>query len=84
MLFNLQFARHCMCTTVTRAITLMQFPNCITTYGQLTEIGPNDGIKSKRMALGQNKCIYVKNILLYEKYQILCAAHANCITVVSH
>ena len=23
---------------VTRAITLMQFPNCITTYGQLTEI----------------------------------------------
>ena len=38
MLFNLQFARHCMCTTVTRAITLMQFPNCITTYGQLTEI----------------------------------------------
>ena len=32
------FARHCMCTTVTRAITLMQFPNCITTYGQLTEI----------------------------------------------
>ena len=47
MLFNLQFARHCMCTTVTRAITLMQFPNCITTYGQLTEIGPNDGIKSK-------------------------------------
>ena len=47
MLFNLQFARHCMCTTVTRAINLMQFPNCITTYGQLTEIGPNDGIKSK-------------------------------------
>ena len=38
MLFKLQFARHCMCTTVTRAITLMQFPNCITTYGQLTEI----------------------------------------------
>ena len=38
MLFNLQFARHCMCTTVTRAITLMQFPNFITTYGQLTEI----------------------------------------------
>ena len=38
MLSNLQFARHCMCTTVTRAITLMQFPNCITTYGQLTEI----------------------------------------------
>ena len=38
MLFNLQFARHCMCTTVTRAITLMQFPNCIKTYGQLTEI----------------------------------------------
>ena len=38
MLFNLQFSRHCMCTTVTRAITLMQFPNCITTYGQLTEI----------------------------------------------
>ena len=38
MLFNLQFARHCMCTTMTRAITLMQFPNCITTYGQLTEI----------------------------------------------
>ena len=33
MLFNLQFARHCMCTTVTRAITLIKFP-----YGQLTEI----------------------------------------------
>ena len=53
-------------------------------YNYIRGIGSERRHYVKRMALGQNKCIYVKNILLYEKYKIVCAANANCIPVVSH